>query len=329
MPCPNCGSLLTAARKESKCLQCGQTLSAIPTPALRTQTESISKVQPAGEKPVQTLEKAPPEPLQAIHPQSETNHSADRPARSTLMQFIKAKSAILLTVLAILQWTLFGLLAWWVHGHLLWSVDIQLTRALQSHQEFWIRQPLIFASEPGNIGHLFTILTGASALFFCLLRRPLEGVLIVLVSESSDYLNHFIKNLIARPRPTMANVMIIEKANGLSFPSGHVTSYVATLGLIMLFSLFVLKGRTWWRYLLIIIPAFFILFIGPSRVYLGDHWTTDVVGGYLLEGGFICLWLLVYLKLKVLLLQLWQLRIQPLLSRFSRSKDTHSLSHTK
>ena len=42
----------------------------------------------------------------------------------------------------------------------------------------------------------------------------------------------------------------------------------------------------------------FVVLVGPSRMYLADHWLTDVVGGYLFGGGWLCFSLRLYLSLR-------------------------------
>ena len=50
--------------------------------------------------------------------------------------------------------------------------------------------------------------------------------------------------------------------------------------------------------LLLIISAFFVALIGPSRIYLGDHWASDVLGAYLIGGVLLGIALWIYIKLK-------------------------------
>jgi membrane-associated phospholipid phosphatase len=48
---------------------------------------------------------------------------------------------------------------------------------------------------------------------------------------------------------------------------------------------------------LLVVSAFFVVLIGPSRIYLGAHWVTDVFGAYLIEVALLSIALLLYLQL--------------------------------
>ena len=93
-------------------------------------------------------------------------------------------------------------------------------------------------------------------------------------------------------------VHIIQAAVGYSFPSGHVMAYIAYWGLLFSFGFILFEGRHWWRIALLGTSAAFIVLIGPSRVYLGDHWASDVLGAYLIGGFLLGLSVGFYLPLK-------------------------------
>jgi undecaprenyl-diphosphatase len=50
--------------------------------------------------------------------------------------------------------------------------------------------------------------------------------------------------------------------------------------------------------ILFCVPNLFMLLTGPSRIYLGDHWPGDVLGGYLLGGSILNLFRWLYIRLK-------------------------------
>ena len=71
-----------------------------------------------------------------------------------------------------------------------------------------------------------------------------------------------------------------------------------TFGLLFSFGIILFKGARWWRILLLVVSALFVVLVGPSRIYLGDHWASDVLGSYLIGGVLLGIALWIYLKLK-------------------------------
>jgi membrane-associated phospholipid phosphatase len=133
---------------------------------------------------------------------------------------------------------------------------------------------------------------------FWILDLRLEAITLVVVCTLSAIIDWAMKLLVARPRPSASLVEVLQAASGASFPSGHVMSYVAFWGLLFSFGIILFRGHYWWRTALLIISALFVVLVGPARVYLGDHWTSDILGSYLLSGMIvgIAVWMYLYLK---------------------------------
>ena len=204
---------------------------------------------------------------------------------------------ILLTIDTILL-ALFAFLAIWVAYHPVLAIDVTITRDFQANQSPWLRYTMLAASYIGNVMALSAGLVVLAAILFWILDLRLEAIMVVVVSATSDILNSLIKLIVARPRPSASLVEIIQAASGNSFPSGHVMSYVAFWGLLFSFGIILFRGKHWWRTALLIIAALFFVLVGPSRIYLGDHWASDVLGAYLLGGILLAmsLWLYLYVR---------------------------------
>ncbi len=204
----------------------------------------------------------------------------------------------ILIVVYVVLFVLFGLLAWWVFYHPVIAIDVTITREFQENQSPWLLFTMVAISYIGNTSLLSLGLIILAVMLLWIVDLRLEAVMVVAVSAVSSILNWLIKYLVARPRPTSSLVDIIQHAGGSSFPSGHVMSYVAFWGLLFSLGIILFKGNHWWRTALLIVSGLFVVLVGPSRIYLGDHWASDVLGAYLIGGLLlgISLWIYLYLK---------------------------------
>ncbi|MGQ9573084.1 MAG: phosphatase PAP2 family protein [Dehalococcoidia bacterium] len=120
---------------------------------------------------------------------------------------------------------------------------------------------------------------GAVAVALWLLGRRREAVLLGVGLLVLPFLQHGLKELVDRPRPTEDLVDLRAGFSSPSFPSGHVMSPTLLYGF-----LFYAAPRIGLPRLLMLALlgwcAFMLVISGPAQVYVGVHWLSDVVGGY-------------------------------------------------
>ncbi|MDQ2903513.1 MAG: phosphatase PAP2 family protein [Chloroflexota bacterium] len=202
-----------------------------------------------------------------------------------------------LLVASVAQGVLFGLLGWWVRLHPVSAIDFTITRTLQK-----TRSPLVrgatFVLSYTNAHPVMNVLSIPLAAFLWRMHLRLEAATVLVAVAATNLFRQIVQRVVNRPRPSPLFVRVHHKAHRQSFPSGHVLSSVTLWGwLLVLRSLF-LKEIPLWQKLLFSIPVLFIATIGPTRIYMGEHWATDVLGGYLLGGSWLSLTFLLYRTLK-------------------------------
>lgn len=133
----------------------------------------------------------------------------------------------------------------------------------------------------------FMIVLNVLLFIFIIVKKKYKLFIIVLSSISSVIINNLVKIIVRRERPDYLR-MVMEKS--YSFPSGHAMISVLFFGSIIYL---VNKYNLKYKKLITFSLSTFVLLVGISRIYLGVHYLTDVVGGYLL--GFIVLFLIIHL----------------------------------
>jgi membrane-associated phospholipid phosphatase len=108
-------------------------------------------------------------------------------------------------------------------------------------------------------------------------QRPRLAIFVLVTAGGSMLLNNLIKIIVARARPALIDPVAV--AAGKSFPSGH--SQAALVGYGVLLVVFLPLVTRAWRGPLAVLAVVMVLLIGLSRIALGVHYLSDVIGAYL------------------------------------------------
>jgi len=129
--------------------------------------------------------------------------------------------------------------------------------------------------------------------FLWLKSYKLESIFLI-VAGLNGILCAGLKVMVQRIRPAAGAAMFLD----YSFPSGHVMNLVVFYGFVM-YMAWVLGGNSLKkRAMLLSLFALLSVFVGLSRVYLGAHWFTDVIGAYLFGGCYVVALVCLYKRQK-------------------------------
>ena len=147
---------------------------------------------------------------------------------------------------------------------------------IHSHVPEWLDGPMRLVTALGYYWVVIPLLA-ATVLVFYRKGWKLSAILLVVSTSGSIVLTTVLKAIYARSRPELFDSGYT--ASFYSFPSGHATLAVGFYGTLTLLLAYRLRGYA--RWLVAACGVSLVLLIGFSRLYLGVHYPTDVLAGYL------------------------------------------------
>jgi undecaprenyl-diphosphatase len=202
---------------------------------------------------------------------------ADRSLRSRLGPFT---AGLLGLVIALL---LFGLIAEDIRDQEVIALDGLATPILHALSNPTLDAVVRAATEFGSV-EVLAPLTVVAVLFLAWRRHRREALFLAAAAIGSVALNQALKLVFQRPRPQLAWAAVQPE---YSFPSGHAMNSLVVYG--------ALAAIAWWLAgpragrAAVALATVLALLIGTSRIYLGYHYLTDVVGGWLAGAAWLLL----------------------------------------
>jgi len=210
------------------------------------------------------------------------------------------RSSKLIVEIAIAAAVIFLVLFWslaqgaLLHGHLM-ALDTSVLHTITLIRSSGLTGLMLFFTYLGNWQVIISLELLLLIIFALYHRRrsPLLFIVALVIGEAASL---FFKYMTGRDRPEDA---LLSLSGSTSFPSGHALVAVVVYGLIAYLLCYVFREK-WQKVLITLGGAVVIFMVGISRVYLGVHWLSDVIGGWLL--GFVVLVGLVFLYEKTRML---------------------------
>jgi undecaprenyl-diphosphatase len=186
-------------------------------------------------------------------------------------------------VVSLFSLMLFSLVAIMIRADRLVDFDLTVITAVQSHEAPFITSIMKFFTEIGSTKIVVILCLFIIFFLYKVLHHRMELLLFIGVVAGSPILNLLLKETFQRARP---DLHVLIEIGGYSFPSGHAMNAFTIYGILTFLlwrHIFNKSGRT----LLLIVSSFFIIMIGISRIYLGVHYPSDIIGGYFASGFWL------------------------------------------
>ena len=180
---------------------------------------------------------------------------------------------------------LFGALYRLVRAEQTAQLDHDATVALQRRQHPAFARLMHLVSWPGFPPQSRIIPWSLPVAFLVTGHRRLA--VFQLLGWGTGFFSFVVKRRVKRPRPSHEQIRVAEaRIGGTSFPSGHVINYIGVYGTLAYLARTRLRPGPL-RTLAVGGLSGLIALVGPSRIYLGHHFLTDVLASYLLGSGYL------------------------------------------
>lgn len=177
----------------------------------------------------------------------------------------------------------FSLIAYFVEAEKLISFDTRVIAFVQSFESKFLTAIMKFLSFIGSTVAVIFITIGSAFFLYRILHHRRELILLAITMIGSTLLNMLLKSFFQRARPEINQIVFEE---GFSFPSGHSMAAFSLYGVLTFLLWRHIKTRMG-RGLLLTVNSLMILLIGLSRIYLGVHYPSDVIGAYAASGFWL------------------------------------------
>ncbi len=159
------------------------------------------------------------------------------------------------------------------------TVDEAILRGINTYESPTLDSIVTATTDLGYVWWvgLITILT----VTVCIRYKQYTSALIVIIGiAGSALINVLLKAVFQRDRPELWERLVTE--NSFSFPSGHAMASASLAAVLV-----VLFWPTRWRWYAIIIGLLYMIYIGFTRMYLGVHYPTDILAGWLVAIAWV------------------------------------------
>ena len=171
----------------------------------------------------------------------------------------------------------FLLLAEAVEGGMTQAFNVGVLRWLAAHRTPWLDEGMLEITTIGS-GLPLILFVAIAVVFLWLTRHHWSVYFLLLGTLGGQVLNRLLKLHFARPRPAM--VLWEQHVTTYSFPSGHAMSSFVAFGIIAYLVAHAVQTRALKRFVWIT-AGLLIVAVGLSRMYLGVHYPSDVLAGFL------------------------------------------------
>jgi membrane-associated phospholipid phosphatase len=261
------------------------------TPAIDRAAETTAKATEAVARATDTAAKATETAARA------TDTAARAAHRETLPTWLALSRGRAVTAAGIVG--LFGFLGIFaaVRARRSEAIDLALSLKLQRRRSALLDRVMAGASWLGFPPQSRIIPPSAIATMWLLRFR--EEAVFQALAWGTGFVSTILKDIMRRQRPVAGTDLRVVAAplGGSSFPSGHVITYVGTYGFFAYLVHTLVRPVTPRRVVVGALAALLAL-VGPSRIYQGHHWPTDVTASYLLGTSYLVVLTTLYRRAK-------------------------------